>query len=517
MADNTQTRNTEEMVAVRNVTLRIPQTNQTLIENQDMSIKKGDRLIITGESGSGKSTLIRAIRDLWETGSGEIVLPEGANILVASQKAYAPNTSLAGVMCAPKLEGSFSNEDIARALNAVGRGRLIQYLPGQTTKAIANLLMRNKVTDLDQARDFATKLIRENVDNLQTVSKDDADYLHAALGSSDRAKTDALVQHIEQEYAQNLRRRLMGWAVPGLVASYQGTVPATDTWQAKFIQWRLGHGLDKNLNKALTKMWTPKRGKHADWLGGTRPTKNQVAYLAEGLRTDVAAEMAKTTTANYGLNRLSFVFGTAAKLVRFPGVVIRGVAAPFNWAAEQNMLLKPLKLVGGALWLTSKPFDVGANIMIDGTNWMKRTAPFGTMAGRGVSNVFNAAAFALRLPRMNALARKTAKGIATQVNAELAREVFNGRVLSNRLSGGEQQRIIFARALLHKPDILILDEVTAALDRPAAIKLYDDLVKALPDTTIISIAHNEHVIQHHTQHAHLQDRKLTVKPVAKPS
>src|SRR5690606_5505415 len=100
-----------EMVAVKNVTLRIPQTNQPLLENLTMSIKKGDRLIITGESGSGKSTLIRAIRDLWETGSGEIVLPEGANIVVASQKAYAPNASLAGVMCAPKLEGSFSNDD----------------------------------------------------------------------------------------------------------------------------------------------------------------------------------------------------------------------------------------------------------------------------------------------------------------------------------------------------------------------------------------------------------------------
>ena len=41
-----------------------------------------------------------------------------------------------------------------------------------------------------------------------------------------------------------------------------------------------------------------------------------------------------------------------------------------------------------------------------------------------------------------------------------------------------------------------------------------NMVKALPDTTIISIAHNEHVIPAHTKHGHLENKKLTIKPVA---
>ena len=57
------------------------------------------------------------------------------------------------------------------------------------------------------------------------------------------------------------------------------------------------------------------------------------------------------------------------------------------------------------------------------------------------------------------------------------------------LSGGEQQRIGIARALLHKPDVLMLDEATASLDEASESRLYNLLREALPETTIVSIAH----------------------------
>jgi putative ATP-binding cassette transporter len=57
------------------------------------------------------------------------------------------------------------------------------------------------------------------------------------------------------------------------------------------------------------------------------------------------------------------------------------------------------------------------------------------------------------------------------------------------LSLGEQQRLAIARALLHTPQYLFLDEATASLDETSEARLYRLLAERLPETTIISIGH----------------------------
>ena len=58
-----------------------------------------------------------------------------------------------------------------------------------------------------------------------------------------------------------------------------------------------------------------------------------------------------------------------------------------------------------------------------------------------------------------------------------------------RLSGGEQQRLAVARALLAKPDWLFLDEATASLDEKSESDLYRAIAETLPKTTLVSIGH----------------------------
>jgi vitamin B12/bleomycin/antimicrobial peptide transport system ATP-binding/permease protein len=65
------------------------------------------------------------------------------------------------------------------------------------------------------------------------------------------------------------------------------------------------------------------------------------------------------------------------------------------------------------------------------------------------------------------------------------------------LSGGEQQRIALARALLQKPDWLFMDEASAALDESMETDLYRMLQRELPDTTMVSIGHRTSLEQVH--------------------
>ena len=76
------------------------------------------------------------------------------------------------------------------------------------------------------------------------------------------------------------------------------------------------------------------------------------------------------------------------------------------------------------------------------------------------------------------------------------------------LSGGEQQRLAFARALLTRPDWLFLDEATASLPEADQDRLYRLLKEQLARTTIVSVGHRESLAAYHTKRLAWRDAAL---------
>ena len=68
---------------------------------------------------------------------------------------------------------------------------------------------------------------------------------------------------------------------------------------------------------------------------------------------------------------------------------------------------------------------------------------------------------------------------------------------SRILSGGEQQRLAFARVILSAPNYIFLDEATSALDEPKELEMYKILKQNLPDATVVSVGHRSTLFQIH--------------------
>ncbi|MBQ2804538.1 MAG: ATP-binding cassette domain-containing protein, partial [Clostridia bacterium] len=70
------------------------------------------------------------------------------------------------------------------------------------------------------------------------------------------------------------------------------------------------------------------------------------------------------------------------------------------------------------------------------------------------------------------------------------------RERGNNFSAGQRQLLSFARTIIHKPEVMILDEATANIDTETEILIQDSLEKMMNIGTMIIVAHRLSTVQH---------------------
>jgi putative ATP-binding cassette transporter len=105
----------------------------------------------------------------------------------------------------------------------------------------------------------------------------------------------------------------------------------------------------------------------------------------------------------------------------------------------------------------------------------------------------------IQYPRVESISDEKILEVLREVNLAHLPEQFGGldveRNWADVLSGGEQQRLAFARLLVDRPRYAILDEATSALDLASEERLYTRLARMT--TTIISIGHRPSLRRFH--------------------
>ncbi len=112
---------------LRHVSVRL-YDGAPVIDSAEVAIMPGEKVLITGESGTGKSTLARALAGAWPWGNGDIDVRAGAKLLVLPQRPYLPLGTLRRVVTYPHAAESRTVEQIARVLEKVELGHLVERL-----------------------------------------------------------------------------------------------------------------------------------------------------------------------------------------------------------------------------------------------------------------------------------------------------------------------------------------------------------------------------------------------------
>ncbi|WP_295421379.1 ABC transporter ATP-binding protein [Sulfurovum sp.] len=119
------------------------------------------------------------------------------------------------------------------------------------------------------------------------------------------------------------------------------------------------------------------------------------------------------------------------------------------------------------------------------------------------------------IPQTNGVLEKEAKKIAMEL-LEYFAIADKAKAMSSQLSGGQNQRVAIARALANKPQIILADEPTAALDSKRSVDVVKMLKKIATeqDVAVIMVTHDEAMLPLCDRILTIEEKKVVSKEVS---
>ena len=122
----TRTRAEDGALRLRDVCVTLDDGN-AVVNEADIEITPGEKVLVVGESGTGKSMLVRAIAGLWPWGSGEILVAD-AGLFLMPQQPYVPLGTLRHAATYPLSADGIEDQMVRKTIEEVGLGHFLDRL-----------------------------------------------------------------------------------------------------------------------------------------------------------------------------------------------------------------------------------------------------------------------------------------------------------------------------------------------------------------------------------------------------
>lgn len=119
-----------DALELRDVRVALPD-GRVLLDGVNLTVRRGDRIVLQGPSGSGKTTLFRVLAGIWPFGEGRIHTPAAQRVLFLPQKPYLPIGTLREALCYPDLPADHPEHELREALEVTRLAHLADRLEDQ--------------------------------------------------------------------------------------------------------------------------------------------------------------------------------------------------------------------------------------------------------------------------------------------------------------------------------------------------------------------------------------------------